>query len=233
MTFSITGRCERTGQLGVAISTKVIAVGARCVYAKAKVGAIASQSFSNPYIGINGLNDLEKGLDASKTLEKVLSQDPSPEVRQVSIVDYEGNVAVHTGVECVGWTGHHVGRNYSVAGNMLVSEETVHEMARTFEECKDLELSNRLLTALEAGQGAGGDKRGRQSAALFIVEEEDYPLLDLRVDEHGDPVRDLRRIYDLANEELVPRMKTLPTKDHPGGYNDLTHAKEIGLIAEN
>jgi len=101
MTFSITARCEKTGQLGIAISTKVIAVGARCTFAKARVGAIASQSFSNPYLGINGLTYLEKGLSASETLEKVLSEDPSTEVRQVSIVDHQGNVAVHTGKECV------------------------------------------------------------------------------------------------------------------------------------
>lgn len=232
MTFSITARCEKTGQLGIGISTKVIAVGARCIFAKARVGAIASQSFSNPYLGLNGLTYLEEGLNASEVLEKVLSEDPSTEVRQVSIVDHYGNVAVHTGEECVEWTGHQVGENFSAAGNMLVGEDTIREMARAFEENAHLEFSNRLLTALEAGQQAGGDKRGRQSAALLIVEEEDYPLLDLRVDEHENPVKELRRIYEMAQEELVPRMKTLPTKENPSGINDLTHAKEIGLVDE-
>src|SRR5699024_109870 len=116
---------------------------------------------------------------------------------------------------------------------MLVGEDTIKEMARAFKENLQLEFSNRLLTALEAGQQAGGDKRGRQSAALLIVEEEDYPLLDLRVDEHEDPVKELRRMYEMAQEELVPRMKTLPTKENPGGNNDLTHDKEIGLVEED
>lgn len=232
MTFSITAKCEKTGQIGIGISTKVIAVGARCIFAKARVGAIASQSFSNPYLGINGLTYLENGLNATEALEKVLSEDPSTEVRQVSIVDSQGNVAVHTGEKCIEWTGHQIGENFSAAGNMLVGKDTIQEMARAFEENSHLKFSNRLLTALEAGQQAGGDKRGRQSAALLIVEEEDYPLLDLRVDEHEDPVKELRRIYEMAQTDLVPRMKTLPTKVNPGGINDLDHAKEIGLVEE-
>lgn len=233
MTFSITAKCEKTGQLGIAISTKVIAVGARCTFAKARVGAIASQSFSNPYLGINGLKYLEEGLDAFEALEKVLLEDPSTEVRQVSIVDNNGNVAVHTGDECVEWTGHKIGSNYSVAGNMLVGKETIQEIASAFEDSSQLDFSSRLLTALEAGEKAGGDKRGKQSAALLIVKEEEYPFLDLRVDEHPNPVKELRRIYEMAQIELIPRMRTLPTKENPGGNNDLTHAKEIGLVEKD
>lgn len=233
MTFSMTARCENTGQLGIAISTKVIAVGSRCTYAKAGVGAIASQASSNPYLGINGLRYLEEGLSAQEVLDKVLGEDPEPQFRQLSIVDHQGNVAAHTGAQCVGWNGHRIGDNYSAAGNMLVGEETVDAMARTFEESTGLSLSERLLQSLEAGQAAGGDKRGRQSAALLIVDEEDYPLLDLRVDEHEDPVKELRRIYTQAEKELIPRMTLMPTKKNPAGINDRKSMEKIGLIEED
>lgn len=230
MTFSITGRCEKTGQLGIAISTKVIAVGARCTYAKAGVGAIASQASSNPYLGINGLRYLEEGLTAQEVLDKVLGEDPGPQFRQLSIVDHHGNVAAHTGSDCVEWHGHKTGDNYSAAGNMLVGEETVNAMAHTFEESYDLNLAERLLKSLEAGQVAGGDKRGRQSAALLVVDVEDYPYLDLRVDEHSDPVKELRRIFNQAEKELIPRMKLMPTKKNPAGINDRESMKDVGLI---
>lgn len=230
MTFSITGRCEKTGQLGIAISTKVIAVGARCTYAKAGVGAIASQASSNPYLGINGLRYLEDGLTAQEVLDKVLGEDPEPQFRQLSIVDHNGNVAVHTGADCVEWHGHKTGVHYSAAGNMLVGEETIEAMARTFEESSNLTLPERLLRSLEAGQAAGGDKRGRQSAALLIVDKEDYPFLDLRVDEHDDPVKELRRIFGQAVKELIPRMKLMPTKKNPAGVNDRKNMEKIGLI---
>src|SRR5699024_5767564 len=134
--------------------------------------------------------------------------------------DNNGNVAVHTGDECVEWTGHKIGSNYSVAGNMLVGKETIQEIASAFEDSSQLDFSSRLLTALEAGEKAGGDKRGKQSAALLIVKEEEYPFLDLRVDEHPNPVKELRRIYEMAQIELIPRMRTLPTKENPGGNND-------------
>ena len=230
MTFSITGWCEKTGQLGIAISTKVIAVGARCTFAKAHVGAIASQASSNPYLGIKGLQYLEAGLTAEEVLAKVLSEDSSPEYRTLSIVDSKGRVAAHTGANCVDWFGHQVGDHFVAAGNMLVGKETVEAMAKTFAELADTNLPERLLRALEAGQAAGGDKRGRQSAALLVVDEEDYPYLDLRVDEHEDPVKELRRIWTLAEKELLPRMALMPTKKNPAGINDRASMESIGLI---
>lgn len=229
-TFSITARCERTGQFGVAVSTKVPAVGALCPYVKADVGAVSSQSFVNPYIGINGLKYLEEGLTAKAVKERILAEDPQPEIRQFAIVDKEGQSAAYTGEKCVDWHGHIEGKNFVAAGNMLVGEETVKEMARVFEATSELKLSERLLQALEAGQAAGGDKRGKQSAALKVVSTESYPLVDLRVDEHKNPVPELRRVYEVAKYELFPFIKTLPTKANPLGQMDLATQKELGLL---
>lgn len=209
-TFSITARCEKTGQFGVAVSTKVPAVGSLCPFAKPGVGAIATQAFVNPYIGIHGLHYLEEGLSASDVLERVLSEDPDPEMRQVSIVDKNGKSAAFTGQKTDGWNGHLTGDNYAVAGNKLVGEATIRAMANTFEEERDIPLAERLLKALESGQAAGGDKRGKQSAALLVVDKEEYPLVDLRVDEHPDPVKELKRIFQVAQEDLFPLTRILP-----------------------
>lgn len=232
MTFSITARCQKTGQFGVAVSTRVPAVGSLCPYAKAAVGAISTQSFVNPYIGVHGLTYLEKGLSAEETLKKVLNEDPEPELRQVAIVDKKGNSAAFTGDKCDSWNGHLTGENFAVAGNMLVNEETIQSMALSFKKNTEMPLAERLLTALEDGQAAGGDKRGRQSAALYIVDTEDYPLLDLRVDEHEDPVKDLRRIYEIAIKELSPFISMLPTKRNPAGNFDFEQSRSMGLLQD-
>jgi uncharacterized Ntn-hydrolase superfamily protein len=232
-TFSITARCERTGQFGVAVSTKVPAVGTLCPYAKAKVGAVATQSFVNPYIGINGLRYLEEGLSANEVLARVLEEDPEPELRQVCIIDKQGRSAAFTGERCDTWNGHITGDNFAVAGNMLVGEETIQVMAKTFEETKELSLAERLLQALEAGQDAGGDKRGKQSAAILVVDEEEYPLVDLRVDEHEDPVNELRRVYTVAGKELLPLIEMLPTLKNPAGKFDFEHSRKLGLLQDN
>lgn len=210
MTFSISARCERTNQLGVAISTAVPAVGARCAYAKSHIGAIASQSISNPYIGIRGLKLLQNNLNASEVLEIVISRDPDRELRQVGIVDKNGQSAAFTGESCEGYSGHLTGRNYAIQGNTLVGEETLTAMEVSFITHKELSLAERLLKTIEAGQLAGGDKRGRQSAALLVVDIDEYPIVDLRVDEHVDPVVELRRIYEVAESDLYPYFKIMP-----------------------
>lgn len=227
MTFSITARCEKTGQFGVAVSTKLPAVGTLCPFAEAGVGAVATQSFVNPYIGIIGLRYMKEGMPAEEALHKALEEDPGKELRQVCMVDQNGNSAAFTGEHCVGWNGHITGKNYATAGNMLVGEETIKAMAETFEEASDLELSERLMRALEAGQAAGGDKRGRQSAALLVVDKEEYPLVDLRVDEHEDPVKELRRVYTVFEEVLAPRMELLPTLDNPAGKQNYEYAQKV------
>lgn len=231
-TFSITARCEKTGQFGIAISTAVPAVGSLCTYAKAGVGAIASQSFVNPYIGINGLRYLEDGLSAEEALEKILQEEKVPEIRQFAIVDREGNAVAYSGEKCDTWYGHKTGRNYAVAGNMLVGEATLDAMAKSFEQSSSNEFAEKLLKALDAGQQAGGDKRGKQSAAIYIVHTETYPYIDLRVDEHEDPVRELQRVYEVAKKELFPFARTLPTIENPAGIFDEKAQREMGILQD-
>jgi uncharacterized Ntn-hydrolase superfamily protein len=216
-TFSIVAYDDASGMLGVAISTRVPAVGAVCPFARAGVGAISTQAWTNPLLGVDGLDLMEQGNSAEVTLQKLLDADPDPEMRQVIAVDREGRSAAHTGSETDPWKGHRTGDGYAVAGNMLVGEETITAMAEAFEASADELLSERLLRALESGQAAGGDKRGRQSAALFVVKSESYPYLDLRVDEHPDPVAELRRIYEVAKRELLPFVEAMPTRENPKG----------------
>lgn len=232
-TFSITARCKETGQFGIAISTAVPGVGSLCTYAKANVGAIASQSFVNPYLGINGLRYLERGKSAEEVKEQLLKDDPVPELRQFAIVDYNGQSAAYSGEKCDDWYGERTGDHYAIAGNMLVGEETIAKMEETFLARTDLPFAERLLKSLTAGQEAGGDKRGKQSAALYIVDKEEYPYVDLRVDEHEDPVTELRRVYEVAEKELFPFARMLPTKENPAGTIDLKSSKEIGIVKED
>jgi len=193
-------RCPKTLTLGVCVSTAVPAVGSRVPHVEAGVGAIATQATTNIFYGINGLKLLKAGLSPQAALETMLKEDPNRESRQVIIIDKEGRTAAFTGKETLGWKGHFVGEDYVVAGNMLVSSQVIEAMAQTFENSKG-ELDERLLKALEAGQEAGGDKRGRVSAVLRVAGNEqrgESHILDLRVDEHHDPVKELRRIFEIA-----------------------------------
>lgn len=151
-------------------------------------------------------------MDAPDALKKLLARDNEPERRQLAMVDARGGTAAHTGEATDSWCGHRTGENYAVAGNLLVGEETIMAMARAFEKSSGRDFTERLLLALEAGQGAGGDQRGRQSAALYVVYTERYPYLDLRVDEHPDPVAELRRVYEVAKEEMIPLLEALSTR---------------------
>lgn len=210
MTFSIVARCRETGMLGVAASTARPAVGSLVIHLEAGIGAIATQAAVNPYLGINGLIYLKEGLSAEEVVDKVRAEDEEEEKRQLIIVDQEGRVAGYTGCDTVPWAGHIFGKEYAVAGNMLVGEQVTQRMASAYENSKHVYLPLRLLEALEAGQAAGGDKRGKQSAAIKVVHEAPYALVDLRVDEHDDPVKELRRIYHAAEINLFPYLKTLP-----------------------
>lgn len=233
-TFSITARCALTGQLGVAVSTKVPAVGMLCPFVESNVGAIATQSFVNPYLGLWGLEYLRQGHSAEETLDLLAARDPGIQYRQLGIVDRHGCSAAFSGNQCDGWYGHRTGSQYAVAGNMLVGEDTVAAMEESFcaTEGQGIPLAERLLMALDAGQRAGGDKRGRQSAALKVYGQEAYPLLDLRVDEHLDPVAELIRVYAVAQEALVPLLNMLPTYDTPAGRFDREESRRKGLLQD-
>jgi uncharacterized Ntn-hydrolase superfamily protein len=191
-----------------------------CPFAKPRVGAVATQSFVNPYLGIDGLALLEKGFSAQQTLERLLTSDSGREVRQVSIVDSQGNAVAFTGKDCLSWYGHHVGEGYAVAANMMVDETTVRAMADAFEGNASDDLAERLLKSLEAGDATGGDYRGRQSAALLVYHTEEYPYRSLRVDEHPHPVAELRRIFEVSKKQLFAFIDMLPTRVNPHGSTE-------------
>jgi uncharacterized Ntn-hydrolase superfamily protein len=227
MTFSIAARCPESGMFGVGVSTAVICVGALCPFPRAGVGAVATQSFVNPYIGLKGLDYLAQGMDAQSALERLAAEDEGHDVRQFTVVDSAGRSAAYSGKDCIGWFGHRTGDGYAVAGNMLVGEATIAEMARAFEASRGEHLAERLVRALEAGQAAGGDKRGRISAAVKVCHTEDYPLVDIRVDDSPQPVAELRRIWGLYLESLKPFMEMMPSKAHPAGTYDLAGLRDL------
>lgn len=209
MTFSIVARDTRTGDLGIAVQSKFLAVGAVVPWARAGVGAIATQSWANTGYGPRGLDLLASGLSASATLERLLVEDEGRATRQVGIIGADGLPVTYTGDECFSWAGGKVGADYTCQGNILVGEETVLAMARTFEQTEGL-LCDRLLAALAAAQAAGGDSRGQQSAALLVVREHggysgfNDRMIDLRVDDHPQPIQELQRILNLHKLYLFP-----------------------------
>lgn len=207
MTFSIIARDPDSAAFGVAVSTAVPCVGALVPHAKSGVGAIATQSYTNVDLGIEGLRLLEHGISPRAALEALLAEDDGRDVRQVAGIDARGRTFAYSGKDCVDWFGSREGADYSVQGNMLAGPHVIEAMADVFEASAGKWLGIRLMAALEAGQAAGGDKRGRQSAALLVTPQViargggDFDprtyRLDIRVDEHADPVPELRRIFDL------------------------------------
>lgn len=227
MTFSIAAWDELSGMTGVAVTTKFLGVGSLCPFAQAGVGAVATQAFVNPTFGPRGLELLVRGVEVEDILEILLKSDEGREHRQLHLVDSQGRTAAFTGDETVDWSGHRTFDNFSVAGNMLVGEATILETAQAYQESAGEDFAERLICALEAGQAAGGDKRGRQSAALYIMSTEVYPYLDLRVDDHPDPVAELRRIYEESKKEYLPFKQFLPTAAKPAGIYDAKIIEDI------
>jgi uncharacterized Ntn-hydrolase superfamily protein len=217
-TFSIAARCPRTGMLGVGVSTAVPAIGGLCPFVAPRTGAIATQSWVNPYLGIDGLTLLKSGMTAKAVLDKLIADDPGREVRQVGVVDAEGGVAAFTGKDCTAWCGHEVGDGFTVQGNMLVSGETVSAMAQVARGTAALSLPERLMRVLEAGQIAGGDKRGKQSAYIKVHDTEEYPYLAIGVDDHPSPVVELRRVYEVARAQCLPFVTGLSTRESSVGH---------------
>ncbi len=219
-TFSIVGRDARSGLLGIAIATRVPAVGAICPFVRHGIGAVTTQAWTNPYLAPAVLDRLAAGDTPAQAIAHALAADPGRAVRQLGVVDAQGRAAAHTGDRTDPWQGHRTGPDYSIQGNMLVGEAVLAKMEDAFAAAAGEELGERLLTALEAGDAAGGDRRGRQSAALRVGGPEIYPLVDLRVDEHTDPVGELRRIFEVAKKELFPAIAAMPTRDNPAGDMD-------------
>jgi len=193
-------RCEKTNELGVCVSTAVPAVGSVVPHVELNVAAIATQATTNVMYGIRGLQLIKLGLSPSNVLETLLREDEKRETRQVIMIDREGRTVAYTGRDTVDWKGHLTGRNFAVAGNMLAGAQVIEAMARTFESTQG-PLEERLMKVLEAGQRVGGDKRGKVSSALLVkkrvAEDSMRPWIDLRVDEHSEPVAELRRVYEI------------------------------------
>ncbi|MCZ8259039.1 MAG: DUF1028 domain-containing protein [Beijerinckiaceae bacterium] len=220
MTWSIIAKDPATGQIGIAVSTCAFAVGARVPFIETGTGAIASQAFVNPFYGLRGMALLRACATAQQALDILTAQDEGRGQRQAHIRDRAGRIAAYTGADCVPWCGHLVRDDFSVAGNMLAGPEVIAETARILEARADLPFAKRLIVALQAGEAAGGDKRGKQSAALLIHDDEDYALFDLRVDDHADPLAELARLERVAHERYLPYRKVMPRRDDPSGVTD-------------
>lgn len=206
-TYSIVARDPSTGELAVGVQSKFLAVGSAVPWARAGVGAVATQAWANVSYGPRGLALLEQGLTAQEAVNRLVAEDDGRDHRQLGIVDNQGNAAAYTGSKCMNWAGHHVGQGFTCQGNILVSEETVSAMAAAYEASANLpHLADRVIAALAAAQAAGGDSRGKQSAALYVVREKggysgfNDRLIDLRVDDHAEPIAELRRLMELHRQ---------------------------------
>ncbi len=219
MTWSILAR-DGTGRLGVAIASRFFAVGALCVHARRGVGVLSTQALMNPLYGPAGLALLADGHPAADVVAMLTQADAGRAQRQLHVLPARGPGAAFTGAECIGWCGHRVDEDFSVAGNMLAGERVAPACAEAFAAQAGRPLAERLLAALAAGEAAGGDKRGKQSAALRIHADEDYPELDIRVDDHAEPVAELRRLYDVSLQRFQPFVACLAGRHDPAGELD-------------
>lgn len=234
-TFSIVAADPETGEVGVAVQSKFLAVGSVVPWAKADVGAVATQSWANTAFGPEGLKLLEKGLTPEEVIDKLVADDPGRSLRQVAIINSDGEASAFTGHECYDWAGHKVGKHHSCQGNILISEKTVSEMSRAFEE-SDGPLAERMLTAISAAQQAGGDSRGKQSAAVYVLQKGagyggyNDVKVDLRVDDHPEPIEELQRLYELHKMYAAPSEEKLAIE---GDVLETVVEKlvEIGLLA--
>jgi uncharacterized Ntn-hydrolase superfamily protein len=220
-TYSIAACDLEARQWGVAVQSKFLAVGSVVPWAEPEVGAIATQAYANPSYGPDGLALLREGSSASEVVERLTSEDDGRDQRQLGVIDGQGRSASWTGPHCIHWAGHRTGPGYAAQGNILVGEETVAGLEATFEANPQLPLAQRLIECLAAAQAAGGDQRGQQSAALLVVRRNggyaglSDVLVDLRVDDHEQPIQELRRIYALHHRLFgkSPREDWLPLED--------------------
>jgi uncharacterized Ntn-hydrolase superfamily protein len=202
MTFAISARCPETGKYGVAISTRPLAVGARCPFIAPGVGVVVSMAYTDPRLGPLGLKLLKLGYAAQKVLDEIASSDPHVEYRQLSVIDRDGNAVARTGKQNKDWSGAVIEPNLVAMGNGLTSERTASAMFDTYRKVGSASFEERLMRALEAGRDAGGQHGGQHSAALVVYSKQEYPLVDLRVDEHGEPIGELRRLHDLYAPQM-------------------------------
>lgn len=217
MTFSIVARCPRTGQFGVAAATAMPAVGKLLSHAAAGAGAVATQAQVNPYLGLDGLALLREGHSAPAALKQLMDSDPCMQLRQLALIDRNGDSVCWTGSECIPWAGSLSGEQFSVQGNRLAGPQVLDAVADAFRLGENRPLVERLIDALEAGDDRGGDREGESSAVIYIVDREEYPLWDIRVDHHRDPVAELWRLHAVFAREVLPEILAMPTRDNPAG----------------
>jgi uncharacterized Ntn-hydrolase superfamily protein len=220
MTWSIIALDAETGRVGIAVATRFFAVGAMVPHIQSGVGAVATQAFVNPMLGPRALDAMARGADAAAALATIIEGDDGRAVRQVHLMDRQGGTARYTGGACVDWCGHRGKIGLSVAGNMLAGADVIDATVATYEASGDLAFAQRLIAAMKAGEAAGGDKRGRQSAALLVHDAEDYALLDLRVDDHPDPLTELSRLEAVSHERWLHFRRLMPRRDDPVGCID-------------
>ena len=219
MTWSILAR-DAQGRFGMAIASRFFAVGALCLHSQRGVGALATQALMNPLYGPAGLALLAAGQSAAAALATLTAGDAGREHRQVHLLPAAGPGAAHTGSACIDWCGHQLFDDFSVAGNMLAGPRVLAATAEAYVESAGLPLAERLLAAMAAGEAAGGDKRGKQAAALRIQADEDWLQLDLRVDDHLDPITELQRLHQVSLQRSQPFMACLAGRHDPVGLTD-------------
>ncbi|MGO4738147.1 DUF1028 domain-containing protein [Bosea sp. 2KB_26] len=227
MTWSIVARDAATGAYGVAVSTCAFAVGSRVPQGAARTGALATQAFLNPLYGIDGLRLLLEGRPAAEIVANLTAADEGRNHRQLHVIDRDGKIAAHTGSACVDWCGSVEGPQVSVAGNMLAGPQVIEETLKAYIAASALDFDERLLVALEAGERAGGDKRGRQSCAIRIWSTDAFPSFDIRVDDHADPLAELRRLWRIAHQRSVPYQAASPSRARPAGITDRTELDRL------
>jgi uncharacterized Ntn-hydrolase superfamily protein len=220
MTWSIIFHERATGRIGIAVATKFFAVGARVPHIAPQMGAVCTQALTNPLYGPRGLQLIRDGVGAADVVRLLTTPDAGRDHRQLHVMGADGKFAARTGAECVPWCGHWIGDDFSVAGNMLAGSEVVSETVRVLRERADLPLPRRLIAAMQAGEAAGGDKRGKQSAALMIYSDQDYSELDLRVDDHAEPLGELARLEAVSRERWIHFRAFVPTRENPAGIFD-------------
>ena len=220
MTWSLLARDSATGLLGIAIASRFFAVGSLCPHAAAGVGAASTQALMNPLLGPLALDAMRAGEAPEAACVRLVAADEGRDQRQLHLLAADGRTGAHTGSACVDWCGHRSAPGVSVAGNMLAGAAVVEDTLSAFVEGEDLPLVDRLLAAMAAGEAAGGDKRGRQSAAILVQGEEPYPRLSLRADDHPDPLAELERLHAAARERFIPFSAAFPTSGRPHGLLD-------------
>lgn len=233
-TYSIVARDSRTGEMGVAVQSHWFSVGSIVTWAEAGVGAIATQALVNPGFGPEGLQLLRSGMDASQTLRNLIEGDEGRDYRQLAVIDSKGHVAAWTGKKCIASAQHLTGKNFSVQANMMLNDKVVPAMAAAFRKARG-SLAEKMVAALEAGQNAGGDIRGMQSAAILVVRGEptgriwEDRLIDLRVEDHPQPLQELRRLLriDAAYKHMNAGDAALELQDHALALREYSLAEKL------